>query len=171
MDLLELERLDGVHAESVRALLADCGDEFVPPLSTRHSTSQSNLGPNQPQGDGVSAYFEEMRRQPIILALEGSTLVGFLSYIPGFSLDFLPGPSCYVSTICVSRAHRCRGIASALYQRMEELARPGIVSLRTWSTNHVQIAVLKRRGYDCVKSIADDRGEGIDTVYFAKSLG
>ena len=64
-----------------------------------------------------------------------------------------------------------RGVAKALYQRMEELARPGIVSLRTWSTNHAQIAVLKRRGYDCVRRIADDRGEGIDTIYFAKSLG
>ncbi len=170
MDLVELERVDDECSGLVRALLADCGDEFVPPLSSRHSTSQSELGPDQPRGDGVDAYFEEMRRQPIILALEGSELVGFLSYIPGFVLDFLPGQSYYVSTICVNRAHRRRGIASLLYDRVEQIARPGIVSLRTWSTNAAQIGALGRRGYVCVKRIVDDRGKGIDTVYFAKSL-
>ena len=95
---------------------------------------------------------------------------GFLSYIPGFVLDFLPGQSYYVSTICVNRAHRRRGIASLLYDRVEQIARPGIVSLRTWSTNAAQIGALGRRGYVCVKRIVDDRGKGIDTVYFAKSL-
>lgn len=170
MDFIELERVDDEHAELVRTLLADCGDEFVPPLSSRYSTRQSELGPNQPHGDGVSAYFEEMRRQPIILAQEGHELTGFLSYIPGFVLDFLPDRSCYVSTICVDRKRRHRGIASSLYERVERIARPGIVSLRTWSTNEAQIAVLERRGYVCARRIADDRGRGIDTVYFAKSL-
>lgn len=170
MELVEIDRVDEGHEDAVRALLAACDEEFVPPLSARHSTRQANLDGSEFH-DGVDAYFDEMRRQPIILAVAGSELLGFLSYIPGYELPFLDGPSSYVSTVCVAPAHRRRGVASALYGLLEERVAPGTVSLRTWSTNVAQITALERRGYACVRRIADDRGAGIDTVYFAKRLG
>ncbi len=167
MELLDLECVDGAWTERVYALLAACGDEFVPPLSARHSTSQADLDGTE-RHDGVGAYFAEMRSQPIVLAVEGDELLGFLSYRPDFELDFLAEKSVYVTTVCVASAHRRRGIASALYGHVEERVAPQTVSLRTWSTNTPQIGALRKRGYECARTIENDRGPGVDTVYFIK---
>lgn len=167
MRLLDLERVDGPWAEPVWRLLSACADEFVPPLSARHSTSQTDLG-SEERHEGPTAYFEEMRSQPIVLAVEGEELLGFLSYRPNFELDFLGERSVYVTTVCVSAAHRRRGIASALYGHIEERVAPQTVSLRTWSTNAPQIGALRKRGYECARTIENDRGPGVDTVYFIK---
>ena len=167
MRLLDLERVDGPWAEPVWRLLSACGDEFVPPLSARHSTSQADLDGTE-RHDGVGAYFAEMRSQPIVLAVEGDELLGFLSYRPDFELDFLAEKSVYVTTVCVASAYRRRGIASALYGHVEERVAPQTVSLRTWSTNTPQIGALRKRGYECARTIENDRGPGVDTVYFIK---
>jgi RimJ/RimL family protein N-acetyltransferase len=39
---------------------------------------------------------------------------------------------------------------------------------RTWSTNAAHIAILGKFGFSQIARIENDRGEGIDTVYFAK---
>lgn len=170
MELVELAHVDEGHEVAVRDLLFACADEFVPPLSARHSTRQTELSGSE-RHDGADAYFAEMREQPIILAVDGTALLGFLSYVPGVELAFLDGPSSYVSTVCVGHGHRRRGVASALYDRIERLAAPGVVSLRTWSTNEAQLGALRKRGYVCVRRISDDRGPGVDTVYYAKRVG
>ena len=167
MRLLDLDRVDGPWAEPVWRLLSACGDEFVPPLSARHSTSQADLDGTE-RHDGVGAYFAEMRSQPIVLAVEGDELLGFLSYRHDFELDFLAEKSVYVTTVCVASAYRRRGIASALYGHVEERVAPQTVSLRTWSTNTPQIGALRKRGYECARTIENDRGPGVDTVYFIK---
>lgn len=170
MDLVDLPRIDAAHEGAVRDLLFACEGEFVPPLSARHSTSQSDLGTGE-RHSGPQAYFDEMREQPIVLAIQGGDLLGFLSYRPGFVLDFLPGTSCYVTTVCVDASHRREGVATALYAHVEALVRPQGVSLRTWSTNLAQIGALRKRGYECVRTLPDDRGPGVDTVYFLKRNG
>ena len=43
--------------------------------------------------------------------------------------------------------------------------------IRTWSTNGVQRSLLERSGYRMVRCLADDRGPGIDTLYYLKELG
>ena len=42
------------------------------------------------------------------------------------------------------------------------------ITLRTWSTNGAQEHILDKLGYGLVRRLKDDRGEGIDTVYFVK---
>lgn len=42
------------------------------------------------------------------------------------------------------------------------------ITLRTWSTNGAQEHILDKLGYSLVRRLKDDRGEGIDTVYFVK---
>lgn len=170
MDLVDLPRIDDAHMDAVRALLFACEGEFVPPLSERHSTSQTDLDSGE-RHSGPQAYFDEMSAQPIVLALRDTELLGFLSYRPDFVLDFLPGASCYVTTVCVDAAHRREGVATALYAHVEALVRPQGVSLRTWSTNVAQIGALRKRGYECVRTLPDDRGPGVDTVYFLKRNG
>ena len=41
--LEELEYVDDEHSQMVMELLTACDDEFVPPLSSRHSTTQREL--------------------------------------------------------------------------------------------------------------------------------
>ena len=40
------------------------------------------------------------------------------------------------------------------------------VSTRTWSLNHAQLHELAKRGYRQLALLKDDRGPGVDTVYF-----
>lgn len=156
--------------EAVGELLSACADEFVPPLSQRYSTSQADLG--SVQGSPFpDAYFNVMRDQSIICAFEGEVLAGFLSYVEGYELACLGGPSTYVTTLCVAAGLRRRGVASALYRHLESVVGTGVVSLRTWSTNVAQTEALRRLGYRCVGRVVDDRGPGIDTMYFAKRVG
>lgn len=39
---------------------------------------------------------------------------------------------------------------------------------RTWSTNFAHIKILQAFGFETVKVLKNDRGSGIDTVYFKK---
>ena len=167
VDLVDLPYIDAEHESAVRELLFACADEFVPPLSARHSTSQTDLDSDE-HHSGAQAYFDEMREQPIVLALSDGELLGFLSYRPDFELDFLGEKSVYVTTVCVEAAHRRFGVASRLYGHIEDLVAPDTISLRTWSTNVAQIGALQKRGYECVRTLVDDRGPGVDTVYFVK---
>jgi hypothetical protein len=37
---------------------------------------------------------------------------------------------------------------------------------RTWSTNASHLDLLDELGFDLIKRVEDDRGDGIDTVYY-----
>lgn len=170
MRLVDFTCVECSIEHQVGELLSACADEFVPPLSQRYSTSQDDLG-SAPGGSFPDAYFNVMRDQSIICAFEGEVLAGFLSYVEGYELACLGHPSTYVTTLCVAAAQRRRGVASALYRHLERVVGAGVVSLRTWSTNVAQTEALRRLGYRCVGRVVDDRGPGIDTVYFAKRVG
>lgn len=168
------------YRERVYELLYSCEGEFVPPLSQRHSTHQmalSGLGDVTPTSyDGIRDYFDEMATQAFLLSFwdeKREALAAFLSYVPGFVLPYelLDVPTAYVSTICTNRALRNRGIARELYTRLELEVDDAVISLRTWSTNKSQIHLLQSLGYRELLRIENDRGNGIDTVYFMKEAG
>ena len=165
------KHLDSALAGQVQDILEDCGDEFVPPLSTRMSTHQSKLDDLVDSGNGVRAYFDELSTQPFVLALDDDgRVLAFLSFIENYQLDFLDcgKGSDYISTICTRKEYRRRGLASQLYAFVENELRPRLITIRTWSTNDSQLSLLKNRGYRLVEQIKDGRGQGIDTVYYAK---
>ena len=118
--------------------------------------------------NGPLLYFNEMKLQNFVLAKEGGRLVGFLSYIADHRIPYVDEPSAYISTVLVDPRDRGKGIGSSLYAYLESEQRPGLITLRTWSTNKSQIALLHKRGYAVIKVLENDRGDGIDTVYFAK---
>lgn len=153
-------------------LLLACDEEFCPPLSQRYSTHQAELSPHDAQTaqpvNGPLLYFNEMKLQNFVLAKEGGRLVGFLSYIADHRIPYVDEPSAYISTVLVDPRDRGKGIGSSLYAYLESEQRPGLITLRTWSTNKSQIALLHKRGYEVIKVLENDRGDGIDTVYFAK---
>jgi len=170
LELVFEDALGECHAAEVRRLLESCGDEFVPPLSTRTSTHQTDLHGLEGQDTQPGGYFSELGRQPFVLALSEGRVVAFLSYIVGYPIEC--GGGCllttYVTTICADPEYRHRGIATALYRFLERRSSSGYLSVRTWSTNVAQMTLLRSLGYQELVRIHDDRGRGIDTVYYLK---
>ncbi|MDR2347916.1 MAG: GNAT family N-acetyltransferase [Bifidobacteriaceae bacterium] len=157
--------------ESANRLLEAVDLEFVPPLSARSSTRQTDF--ESAAGRNVSQYLNEMADQSCILGLEGEALSGLLSYCPDAVVGAigLTPPSAYVSTVCVQPARRRRGIAEALYGALEaNLPRPVAVATRTWSTNTSHIGLLLRRGFKLALELPNDRQPGVSTVYFRLDL-
>lgn len=77
-----------------------------------------------------------------------------------------------MTTLCIDPEWRGQGISESLYILAEKEIRavyPGApITLRTWSSNQAQKHILEKMGYHTVKRLKDDRGEGIDTVYYVK---
>lgn len=127
-------------------------------------------------GTGPGKYFDEMIRQDFILAYADGEIAGFLTFRRNYSCAALAeiGPSIYITTICVAPARRKLGIMSALYDCLEtevaESLSTAAITTRTWSLNAAQLHTLAKRGYSLVSRLRDDRGPGVDTVYFGLKL-
>ena len=160
------------HAVEVRRLLESCGDEFMPPLSTRMSTHLTDLRCLEGTGTRPGEYFSELSHQPFVLALSDGHVIAFLSFIEDHPV--MRGEerlvTTYVTTICVAPEWRHRGIATDLYRHLERHASSRYLSVRTWSTNAAQVTLLQSLGYRELSRIRDDRGEGLDTVYYLRDL-
>ena len=156
------------YRDRIRALLVLCDREFVPPISTRTSTTQSDL-PHKEAGDGISAYLAALMEQEIVCAFDGDTLLGFVSYRLDHTCDEIGAdthPNLYVSTLIVSPESRGQGLTKIIYANLFEKYASRHIFTRTWSTNFVHIKILEGFGFSEHHRIKDHRGEGIDTVYF-----
>ena len=101
-------------------------------------------------------------------------MLGFLSFRPDYVADVFQDqlPCAYVSTIVVRKDARRKGITSQLYEDplSGEYHKSDHVATRTWSENQGHISLLEKEGFDLMLCIPNDRGIGIDTVYFRKLL-
>ncbi len=154
----------GEYEEAAWLLTKAADEDFVPPLSTRMSTTQKNLNPGASEDvEGPVEYFAELKKQHNLLAVEDNRLLGFMSFRPDHELG------CYVSTVIVDASIRNQGIAKQLYEKLIATAvRP--IATRTWSQNHAHIHILEELGFINFDTIPNDRGVGIDTVYFKRDL-
>ena len=76
-------------------------------------------------------------------------------------------PNIYLSTLVLSAESRGKGITKKLYAHLfNELYPEKNIFTRTWSTNAPHIKILDYFGFDEMVRIKNDRGNGIDTVYF-----
>lgn len=157
----------------IRSLLAATDEEFVPPL-----TSDARTGVARGDDEGglgtIDEYLERCLDRPMVGAFDDGDLVGFASLSRVIDLTALEGylPSLHVEIIAVDDHARGQGIATEMYRCLltdppEEGAAPH-VSTKTWSTNHAHLAILDDLGFECVERVPDDRGRGIDTVYYAR---
>ncbi len=156
------------YAENVLDILCECDNEFYPPLSARKGTTQKGLTEGVKNSEKPLEYFNELKKQQFILACIDERLCAFLSYKVKESPDEF-----YVSTLCVTREFRGRGLLHILYDKLEETALlkgVKILSTRTWSTHEAQIKTLGKHGYKITKRIENDRPNGVGTVYFEKTL-
>ena len=154
--------------DKIGALLAKCDSEFVPPLSSRSSTTQSNLSQSE-VGDGISSYLNALMEQEIICAIDEDSLLAFVSYRTNYTCPEIGEdltPNVYISTLIVAPDARGCGITRKIYSYLFEKYSDRPVFTRTWSTNLAHIKILEGFGFSEHHRIKDHRGEGIDTVYF-----
>ena len=156
------------YKEELFKILTQNDTAFVPPLSQRSGTTQTDFG-QQHNPNGVADYLEQMLTQQIVGVFLENKLVGFVSYIENREADAFCLPNIYLSTLVLQPETRGMGITKKLYHHLfNELYPERNVYTRTWSTNIAHIKILMGFGFEEYKRIPDDRGQDIDTVYYAK---
>ncbi len=153
----------------IMELLTLCNHEFVPPLSSRNSTTQRQLTGRSADSAVPYEYFENIRFQPAFVVLEKGNVIGFMSFKENFISPEIPPtmtPNVYITTVIVHPHYRNQGITNRLYCALLERYAGYHVFTRTWSTNLNHVRILSSRKFfeHCRK--INDRGDGIDTVYY-----
>jgi len=160
--------------EGVWNLLCCYDNDFIPPLSAREHTCQSDLTPGLTVRQEPKRYFEMLKEQAFLLVQDGDEVIGFMSFRPHYTNEEMGDhvETIYVTTVIVDKEYRGQGITTHLYAELEEIAKQRNMPImtRTWSTNDSHIRVLHKIGMREVKRIEDGRGPGIDTVYYRKNL-
>ena len=153
--------------------LLECADaEFVPPLSSRSSSTQQALCGNAQNANGIHPYFEELKKQRFAAAFENGKLIAFVSYKENYTCVEIPQnelPNIYISTLVVSPEARGKGVTKALYSALFSEYKTANVFTRTWSTNLAHIKILQGFGFQTIKVLENHRGNGIHTIYFKKA--
>ena len=160
------------YKEELLEILSINDGNFVPPLSQRSSTTQADLLGDESKAD-ILPYFNKMMEQNILAMFHEGKLFGFVSYIENYISDVITAethPNIYLSTLAMRPESRGMGATKKTYTHLFFERCPGCnVYTRTWSTNGPHIHILGGFGFGELKRIPNDRGEGIDTVYFYKN--
>ncbi len=155
--------------EGIMELLTMCGDEFVPPLSSRSSTTQSALSGGGGSGGAPYEYFEGIRAQSAFAAVQNGKVVGFMSFKKNYISARIPPafqPNVYITTVIVHPQFRNRGITGKLYGALFSKFEGYHIFTRTWSANVSHIRILRSRKFYEFCRLENDRGAGIDTIYY-----
>ncbi len=156
--------------EDIWELLKITDREFFPSLSSRNNTVQKDLdGPGFTTETEPTNYFKALLNQSFLLYEKDGHIKGFISFIDDYSSDIAEGSACvYISTVVVIPSERQKGITQKMYGYLFKGRKGASILTRTWSENGSHIHILKKLGFNLVKRIPDDRGEGIDTVYYMR---
>ena len=144
-------------ARQLLALTRRCDGDFVPlcPGATGsvRSSATSALRPGRTSRSYVDSLLELAH---LIVLVQDERLVGYCAYY--WPWMWRGTEHVYVSTAVVAPSHRGRGLSTRTGRRVPLLA-------KTWSTNQASMGALARWGR-VDKIVRDERGAGIDTVYW-----
>ena len=162
---------DETERQAVYDILVECDNDFVPPLSYRAGTKQTDWTHKGATHAGVRDYFDTVMQQHVLLWKRDGETIAFMSFRPHEVTPHLEqyGSVCYLSTLCVRHACRGQGLSPKIYRAAQQWAREHggeITVLRTWSTNAAQMHLMGKLGYVEKARLKDDRGAGVDTVYY-----
>lgn len=161
-----------VYEEEIFSLLKAADDDFLPPLSQRcvDPVTNRNTFSDVPSDGNIRDYASAMARENILAIFEDGALCGFVSFAENLENDVITEiPNIYIGTAVISEKLRGRGTLSHTYDYLFSTLYPKHnLFTRTWSTNVAHIRVLDKFGFERIKTLKDDRGDGIDTIYFGK---
>ena len=170
--IVHVDRLDDEQKKGIWELLKAYDREFVPPLSARNSAHKKiPSGALTLNEEGPVVYFKEIIEYKFVLALIDDRIVGFMSYIPDHTVSVGGHESFvaeYASTAIVTPECRGKGAMQRFYQTIIEKNPGKNVATRTWSGNDAHLHVLAKLGFELFVTLPDDRGKGIDTVYYLR---
>ena len=89
------------YQEDVINMMKRSDNDFVPPLSARTSTTQSDLTSKVGSEQGLLSYYSEMNKQQILGVFEEERLIAFVSYKENYSSKEVPEeslPNIYLSS-------------------------------------------------------------------------
>lgn len=153
-------------ARQLLALTRRCDGDFVPlcPGATGsvRSSATSALRPGRTSRSYVDSLLELAH---LIVLVQDERLVGYCAYY--WPWMWRGTEHVYVSTAVVAPSHRGRGLSTRTGRRVVARALRRRVPLlaKTWSTNQASMGALARWGR-VDKIVRDERGAGIDTVYW-----
>ena len=155
-------------------ILCECDKEFYPPLSERKifgSLLEINCRAKNVE-EKPYAYFKSMIKQHFLIAfIDGRYIAGFMSFLSAVKPKEFPVICNYYTTLCVRKANRSKGIATQLLTfPLPEKFESNMTITRTWSLNYPIIKSLGRSGFSIKKVSANDREQGVDTLYYQKSM-
>lgn len=170
MKIIHCNGIPEKYSQDIKKLLFLSDKEFIPPLSARDDTSQTDFTTEAKKSREPVSYYLSLCGQKNFLALENKKVVGIMSYVPDYVSDATVShmPNVYISTLIVHPDMRRRGVALSLYARMLKKHSSRYIFTRTWSTNMGHIRILSTLKFYEHLRLDNDRGEGIDTVYFRK---
>ena len=171
MELKVFEKLENpVYLQQLCGLLEAADKEFIPPLSSRGSTTQQTLADTN--NNGIADYFDEMKQQCFVLALEGEQVAGFMSFRKDYSCDYVPAEkNLYASTSVVHPDFRGQGLMKKFYMAMIASYPERPIYTRTWHENTPHLHVLAKLGFEQIAELKNHRGPGVHTVYFRRNPG
>lgn len=174
LQIIMADVLEEGQKKDIYSILKAVDTEFVPPLSARSSTRQNSFEQSVPEEKNEpEVYYESMIEQHFVLALTEGKVIGFLSYIPQHSVRYPMRneqvTADYISTIAVLPEYRGQGITRRMYELFLKNSQAKNVVTRTWSLNHAHLHILAAMKFTLAETIPDDRGPGIDTVYYQKT--
>ncbi len=160
------------YRSDILGMMQEADQDFVPPLSARTSSVQKDLANAVSSENGIALYYEEMSKQEILGAFEGELLLAFVSFRTNYSNDVIGKetfPNIYMSTLILKSIAKGKGLTMKLYDHLFHALYPQCdVYTRTWSTNAPHSRILSKFSFEEIARFVNDRGEGIDTVYFRK---
>ena len=157
--------------DQIFEMMQDGDKDFIPPLSARSSTTQKDLSGKEGSIEGLKSYFEEMKNQRFMVCVDEDRLVSFVSFKENFTNDKIQSkdlPNIYLSTLIMRPEYRGQKVTQTLYEKLFDIYKDSSIFTRTWSTNIAHIKILSKFDFEPIAILENDRGEGIDTVYFAK---
>lgn len=168
--LLKKDEQEKYYDQIFEIMIAE-DKNFIPPLSARSSTTQKDLSSQEGSLEGLKSYFEEMKTQRFMVCVDGDVLVSFVSFKENFTNDKIHDedkPNIYLSTLIMRPQYRGQKVTQTLYENLFSIYADSSIFTRTWSTNIPHIKILSKFNFEIIATLKNDRGEGIDTVYFAK---
>jgi len=170
IELLNSQEQVKYYDEILKMLVAG-DDDFIPPLSARTSTTQSNLNISKRRENGILNYFDELKKQRIMVAKENDKLIAFVSFKENYTNEEIGEdalPNIYLSTLIVKPEGRGKGLTQMMYKILFKEYENANIFTRTWSTNIAHIKILSKFNFETLCVLKNHRGVGIDTVYFVK---